>query len=479
MIVSSDLTWNNETRHLRDLKPQQDNPRTISESQAKRLLESWDEYNQVETLAIGPDGTIYNGHQRYYTLLALGNLDLQVDVRVSSRALTQEEWRKLTVFLHEGIVGDWDFEALKGWDTERLLEWGFEEGELEAAGFELGDAETVTAGASVFDDERIIDAAFAYFRETGFPYRSLPVHVCMQEVNKLARTEPDKLLNTGQAYHVADTYHPHRFHAIAEGMKSPVGAFDDNGLLRRALRLQLEQNGMIPPAYFGKLDIVSGTQACSNFRPGFACYLYRKYANPGDTVLDCSTGYGGRLVGFIASGIAGQYIGIDPNVPTHEGNVRMAQDLGFSDKVELYNQPAEDVPHDKLAGRCDFAFTSPPYFAKEHYSDDDTQSWVRYQTGDDWRQGFLEPFMTLQFAALKPGKFAIVNIADVKLRNKIYPLERWATETGQAVGFEHVTTDYYALTRRFGAGQADEVAREPVIVFRKPATPQPPPTGDG
>ena len=139
--MSSDLTWNNETRHLRDLKPQQDNPRTISESQAKRLLESWDEYNQVETLAIGPDGTIYNGHQRYYTLLALGNLDLQVDVRVSSRALTQEEWRKLTVFLHEGTVGDWDFEALKGWDTERLLEWGFEEGELEAAGFELGGEE--------------------------------------------------------------------------------------------------------------------------------------------------------------------------------------------------------------------------------------------------------------------------------------------------------------------------------------------------
>ena len=125
--MSSDLTWNNETRHLRDLKPQQDNPRTISESQAKRLLESWDEYNQVETLAIGPDGTIYNGHQRYYTLLALGNLDLQVDVRVSSRALTKDEWRKLTVFLHEGTVGEWDYDMLKGWDIEKLLTWGFDE----------------------------------------------------------------------------------------------------------------------------------------------------------------------------------------------------------------------------------------------------------------------------------------------------------------------------------------------------------------
>ena len=149
--MSSDLTWNNETRHLRDLKPQQDNPRTISESQAKRLLESWDEYNQVETLAIGPDGTIYNGHQRYYTLLALGNLDLQVDVRVSSRTLTKDEWRKLTVFLHQGTVGEWDFEALRGWDTERLLEWGFKPYELGVEAEEV-DYEEMWQGMPEFEN---------------------------------------------------------------------------------------------------------------------------------------------------------------------------------------------------------------------------------------------------------------------------------------------------------------------------------------
>ena len=155
--MSSDLTWNNETRHLRDLKPQQDNPRTISESQAKRLLESWDEYNQVETLAIGPDGTIYNGHQRYYTLLALGNLDLQVDVRVSSRTLTKDEWRKLTVFLHQGTVGEWDFEALRGWDTERLLEWGFKPYELGLEAEEV-DYEEMWQGMPEFEQEDLSPA---------------------------------------------------------------------------------------------------------------------------------------------------------------------------------------------------------------------------------------------------------------------------------------------------------------------------------
>lgn len=149
--MSSDLTWTNETRCLRDLIPQEDNPRKISKAQADRLLESFDEYNQVETLAIGPDGKIYNGHQRYYVLLAHGDLDLQVDVRVASRALTDEEWQRLTVYLHRGTVGDWDFEALKGWDTGKLLEWGFEEEEL---GIMPSSDEWADAFASVPDGDR-------------------------------------------------------------------------------------------------------------------------------------------------------------------------------------------------------------------------------------------------------------------------------------------------------------------------------------
>lgn len=318
----------------------------------------------------------------------------------------------------------------------------------------------------IYSDDAILEAAFDYFRATGFPYRHLPVHVCMQEINKLARTPTDKLLNTATAHHVADTYYPHRFHAAAEGMKSPYQAFNDHKLLRRAMRMELAKGGL-SAGYLLALNIVSSTQAASNFRPGFACMLYRQYCKVGATVLDTSTGYGGRLVGFMASGVAGRYIGIDPNVPTHQGNLRMVSDLAFADKVELYNLPAEDVPHSVVAGRCDFAFTSPPYFAKEHYSDDDTQSWVRYKTGEDWLFGFLLPMMTLQYAALTPGSYAAVNIADVTLRGENYPLVDWTLLAGKMAGFEYVRTDEFALARRIGKGHSDEVATEPVIIFRK------------
>jgi len=328
------------------------------------------------------------------------------------------------------------------------------------------DAAPLDLSQDVYTQEQIIDAAFEWFRANGFPYRNLARHVSMQEINRLRRADTDKLINSNVGYHVADTYHPHRFHAAPEGMKSPYESFMDDGLLRRAMALNQEYGYTLPQDAFGQMWVVSGTQAAANFRPGFAAYLYRQFCPDNATVLDTSTGYGGRLVGFIGSGRAGFYIGIDPNVETHAGNLRMADELGFSDKVELHNLPAEDVPHDVVAARCDFAFTSPPYFRKEHYSEDDTQSWKRYPTGDEWRDGFLVPMMALQYVALKPGSFAIVNIADVTIKNKRYPLADWTIDAGRAVGFEFIRRDDFPLTRRFGAGQDDEIATEPVLIFR-------------
>jgi len=465
----SDICWTTEKRKLRDLKLWPRNPRQIRKVEAERLNQSLAEFGQVETIAIGPNNEVYNGHQRIKVWTQKYGPDYEVEVRVASRALTEKEREKLTVFLHRGAVGEWDFDILANeFDLGDLLQWGFEERDLELDLWHEDDGLAgIPEGQQVFDDEQILDAAFEYFRATGFPYRDLPVFVSMQEINKLAATPTEKLPATITAYHVADTYHPHRFHALAAGMKSPVEAFEDDKLLRRALKHELQYGGSISTHPIGKLSIVSGTQACSNFRPGVACLMYRKFAKRGDTVLDCSTGYGGRLVGFMASGIAGRYIGIDPNTPTHEGNLRLAADLGFSDNVELYNLPAEDVDPDLLAGRCDFAFTSPPYFTKEHYSSDDTQSWVRYKTGDAWRNGFLVPFFRLQFAALKPGAVSAVNIADVRIQGEVYKLEHWAFEAARSVGFEFVSRDEYTLTRRFGQ-EEDEVSIEPVLVFRKP-----------
>jgi DUF3102 family protein len=319
-------------------------------------------------------------------------------------------------------------------------------------------------GSAVFANDRILDAAFAHFRQTGFPYRRVPVHVAMQRLNQLASTDSRALLSSTIGYDVADSYHPHRLRATGgEGKLSPVEAFERDKSLRRALHQELEQGHQIPAGYFGGLLIVSATQPCSNFRPGVALHYYRRYCKAGATVLDTSSGYGGRLVGFLASGVAGRYIGIDPNRQTHEGNRRLAADLGFAKAVELHCLPAEDVRVEVMRGRCDFALTSPPYFTKEHYSDEPTQSWKRYPTPESWREGFLRPMLRLQFAALKRGAVSVVNVDDVTIKNTVHAVAEWTKALASDVGFELIAVE----EMKFPITYRSTDTSEPIFIFKK------------
>lgn len=125
------ITWANEVRKLRDLQPWPRNPRQIRKEQAKRLRESFDQFGQVETIAIGPGGEVYNGHQRLAVLMEQHGPDYEIEVRVSSRPLTEKEREKLTVFLHKGAAGEWDFDVLANeFEFSDLIAWGFEADEL-------------------------------------------------------------------------------------------------------------------------------------------------------------------------------------------------------------------------------------------------------------------------------------------------------------------------------------------------------------
>ena len=130
--MADKITWSNEKRKLSELVPWERNPRQITDKQAKRLEESFEQFGQVEIIAIGPENQIYNGHQRLKVLSQKYGADYEVDVRVASRALTEKEREKLTVYLHKGAAGDWDFDLLANeFELDDLLEWGFEKQELD------------------------------------------------------------------------------------------------------------------------------------------------------------------------------------------------------------------------------------------------------------------------------------------------------------------------------------------------------------
>ncbi len=225
-------------------------------------------------------------------------------------------------------------------------------------------------------------------------------------------------------------------------------------------------NNSITTQSLSKINITNGTQACSNFRPGFACYIYKTHCKPNDIVLDTSTGYGGRLIGFIASNIGSKYIGVDPSTKTHFANLKMAEDLKFIDKIKLFNSPVEDLDKNLLYEKCNFAFTSPPYFCKEFYADENNQSHNRYKTYEEWIKGFLKPMIEFQYNSLKYDSLNIINIADVKIRNKTYLLKDSTIEIAEKIGFKLIEIKDFALQNRMGV-KTESVSSEPVLIFKK------------
>ena len=107
----------------------------------------------------------------------------------------------------------------------------------------------------------------------------------------------------------------------------------------------------------------------------------------------------------------------------------------------------------------------------EKYSDEDTQSMVRYKTLDDWFDGYVVPTIEHIYSGLnREGLFA-TNIADYKTYgNKEYKVVEDWIKTAERIGFKHVGTIKMMLNTRPGVGNQKLAGREKyegVYVFRK------------
>ena len=123
----TETTWTATTIALSKLKPWERNPKRISKAHAARLLDLWERLGQFQTIAIGPGGEVYDGHQRLSVLKAKHGGSYVVQVLQASRPLTEAEREELTIAAHSGTTGSWDWDALAGWDVDNLTAWGLDE----------------------------------------------------------------------------------------------------------------------------------------------------------------------------------------------------------------------------------------------------------------------------------------------------------------------------------------------------------------
>lgn len=147
------LQWRTETHKVSDLVPNAKNPRSLSAKQKADLEASITKFNLAEIPAINTDKTILAGHQRIKVLIALGRGEEEIDVRVPDRTLTEKECEEYMLRSNKN-TGSWDFELLKAFDTEFLLDIGFDDADLSDIWDDVLEIEE-----DEFDEEKEVEEA--------------------------------------------------------------------------------------------------------------------------------------------------------------------------------------------------------------------------------------------------------------------------------------------------------------------------------
>jgi hypothetical protein len=467
---------------ISELRPDPRNANTHPRRNLDVIKLSLATFGQVKPLVVTPDLTVHAGSGTLEAAIELG----WTHMSVTEFQGTAEEARAYAIADNRASeLSIWDervlAENLDSVGSDLRVAAGFMDDEyavLNEIVAKLDNAQSDPLGNSgtgseqpaqrVYDDEAVVSAAIAHYREVGFPYPKMPQHEIMQQVNALAATPDEFLRNTVAAYHVADRFHPQRFAVRCSNKVSPLQAFGDDVKLTHAFRMILAAGGKISDgSLLSVLGFVRGAQMAAQFRPGFALSMLRRFLPDEGVWLDTSAGYGGRLTGYAASHGA-SYIGIDPSSESVAGNTELAKALGVTSSTTLIQQPAEDVTLNDVGGRAsvDLVFTSPPYFAKEKYADEPTQSFKRYPAADQWRSGFLLPMLDLSHKALRTGCYCVINIADVRVGRENVPLVDWTIDSARRVGFTFEDRDDMPMPRVPGQGDKRE-RTEPTLIFRK------------
>ena len=303
---------------------------------------------------------------------------------------------------------------------------------------------------------------FDYYRSNGFPFYPTTKKFRDNEFKKLRSFRGDilidkKLKQTMHGLSLAWSYFPHSFSISCNNLYTPMQIFNDDEKFKKVIEKRMRMGDNMSGAGIRKmLKIFTGTQSVSNFRPTSAKALYDCFATDG-VIWDMSSGFGGRLLGFICSN-GKKYIGTEPSTKTYNGLLQIKEDYG-NNNVELYKCGSETFIPDKNS--LDFCFTSPPYFDCEKYSDEPTQSYIKFNNKADWLNGFLYQTFKNCYYGLKDNKYMAINIANIK---EFADLEENTVKLAQQAGFKYVDKYYYLLS---SLSHKKTFKYEPIYIFQK------------
>jgi hypothetical protein len=277
-----------------------------------------------------------------------------------------------------------------------------------------------------------------------------------------------------------------------------------------AIRIYKKGNRIFPSGF--KCFRIGYIQPAVNFPPMTAKYLYERFTNDIKSqetikIFDPSSGWGGRILGAMCCRDDRNilYIGTDPNPDNfyNDGSSKYSAVADFyntetyrsnpffssTNNYEIYKLGSEEIHTDenfqKHRGSIDLVFTSPPYFNREAYSEDENQSYKKYGSSyQSWRDGFLRPTLKNCVDWLRPDRYLLWNVADIKVKDGYLSLEEDSKNILEEYGMVYKYTLKMAMESMPGQNRLDEngipkcknyckvndryLKYEPVFVFWKP-----------
>ena len=337
------------------------------------------------------------------------------------------------------------------------------------------------ASSNDFEKQSMIDTIFSIYRNKNiFPIMYFNESGIKKEIQKCIDKEVgfnhgtlDLRFNQGSA--LIKNLFPNLQMVQVKNTKnnSLYERFYDDHKLKRAIEFSLKfKKSVTPSEIFGSLQMIGGNPPTS-FNIMKAKALYEKYVPKNGVIYDFACGFGSRMLGALSSRNNYTYVGVEPCTDTFESLNLLGKEIekvtNRKDSFRVIKIGSEDFKVSKEY--FDFAFSSPCYFSLEKYSDEESQSYNKFPTLDEWIKGFVKPTILNIYNGLKRGRYYGVNINDFNIgKKRIKYVEKWI-EISKEIGFEFVEKIELGIQTRTGNGFKKDGANikrsEGIYIFKK------------
>lgn len=357
----------------------------------------------------------------------------------------------------EHIAKDWNREELADWDFDLPEDWDFDDPTLddEQQQEQTDEPHTDEHAETLLDDAWRAAAAEClkqYDLIKGFSF--VTPHAAKIDFINFAYYGKDYPRSNSLAFHPMQFVTSGDKYSSYEGLRKVSDGESNVKGLRFVAQEKISKLCQTTLAF-------GGARMPADFPADLAKSLIDEFCTQGGTILDPCSGWGGRLVGFLASDNASEYVGFDASPYQCDGDTLLYNTFRDAAKTEK-RASVTCIPFEKAELTCnsfDFALTSPPYFDTEKYLGGE-QSRETSTNYEQWRTNFFEVLIKKVYDALKSECVFCLQVG-----SQSYPLLEDGKRIAAKLGFTIEDVRPTAMINNYNG--TEKMDGEVVMILRK------------